>query len=152
MSGVFGDTITTVTIEKHHHNTNKCLGYSAAAPEKGGINSVVAFTLTGGSGAFGTEIQITDGTVIESGSAVKTFDLGHVQVPTVGTANRNTLIEMLYGTRGTPVAATITDATDLFTSVAPGFIDVHCAATNTGAIKWTLIWSPVMASATVSAS
>ena len=36
--------------------------------------------------------------------------------------------------------------------VAPGYIDVHCAATNTGAIKWTIIYSPVMASATVSAA
>jgi hypothetical protein len=36
--------------------------------------------------------------------------------------------------------------------VAPGTIDIDCSATNTGKIKWTLIWEPVAASASVVAA
>jgi hypothetical protein len=36
--------------------------------------------------------------------------------------------------------------------VAPGTIDMHCVASSTGKVKWTLIWSPVNASASVSAA
>lgn len=36
--------------------------------------------------------------------------------------------------------------------VAPGTIDLNCAASNTGKIKWTIVWSPIMANASVTAA
>jgi hypothetical protein len=36
--------------------------------------------------------------------------------------------------------------------VAPGTIDMSCAASSTGKVTWTLIWSPVRASASVVAA
>lgn len=139
MSGIFGSASSAITsltdlpnnslgyevevIENHLHSPNKCLGYSAAAPAAGGANSVVAFALTGGNGAFGTEIQVHDGTVIESGSTTKKFDIGKINIPTVGTANRNTLFEIHYGSVGTAVPATITDVGDVFTKVAHGLLN-----------------------------
>ena len=36
--------------------------------------------------------------------------------------------------------------------VAPGTIDMHCAASKDGKVTWTLIWSPVNASASVVAA
>jgi len=36
--------------------------------------------------------------------------------------------------------------------VAPGTIDMHCAASKDGKVTWTLVWSPVNASASVSAA
>lgn len=122
-------------IERHLHNENKCLGYNAAAPAAGGINSTVAFSLTGGSGAFGTEIQITDGTVIESGSATKKFDIGQVNFPTIGTANRNTLVELNYGTVGAQLAATTQDAGDTLTRAG------HSLANGTQVMLDTIVTS-----------
>jgi len=60
----------------------------------------------------------------------------------------------ITGTLANPMVATTSGAVPSQTPVvvAPGFIDLHCAATNTGAIKWTIIYEPIMASATVSAS
>ena len=86
-------------IEKEADNDNKCYGYSAASPEKWGLNSVIAFGLTGGNAAFGTELQVHDGTVVEAGSATKKFRIRSVDIPTIGTANVNTFIELFYGSR-----------------------------------------------------
>lgn len=90
---------TVDVIETHLHNINKCLGYNASAPEAGALNAVTAFTLTGGNAAWGTEIQVHNGSIIEAGSATKKFDIAQVNIPTIGTANVNTLVEVNYGTR-----------------------------------------------------
>lgn len=36
--------------------------------------------------------------------------------------------------------------------VAPGTIDMHCVGSKTGKVKWTLLWSPINANASVVAA
>ena len=107
-------------IEKHLHNTSQWYGLTGNTLERKG-NTVIS--LTGGNTVWGTEIQIHDGAVIESGSGTKKFDLHEVAVTSVGNANRPTYIEFYYGTRATGVVCTFTNATSKVNKVAHGLVN-----------------------------
>lgn len=90
-------------IEKHFHNRERVFGNSSNAMLE---NEPVKFTVTGGDNTWGTELMLTDGTVIESGSATKKFDMNHLYVVSVSAANKITIIEILTSPINTPVACT----------------------------------------------
>ena len=104
-------------IETHFHNRTYCYGNTSNTFDN---TAVAAFSVTGGSGAWGTEIEVHNGTVIQSGSTTKKFDIHSINVATVGTANRNTCVQLYYGTRGTAVAATTQIVGDTITKVTHG--------------------------------
>lgn len=112
-------------IEKHFHSTQQSFGGNAATGSSTNLQaqSVDALRVTGGADAFGAEIQLCDGTVIESGSATKRWDLNRVSVVAVGTANRPTCFELFCGTRAAGVTCTFTNATERVNKVAHGLTD-----------------------------
>ena len=88
-------------IEKHLHNSEQWFGNNLVLPLNGNFTraSLVGFRLTAGSGlAYGTEVQIYDGTTIEGGSAVKQFDLHRTFI--AATSNNSVIykVELYYGT------------------------------------------------------
>jgi hypothetical protein len=108
-------------IEKHFYNSDQVWGLTTSAMAR---KSIAPIVITGGSGAWGTELMLTDGTVIESGNATKKFDLSRIKVVLVGTANRYTILEFYYSPIGTSVACTFDDAggaaTNIVVSAAHG--------------------------------
>ena len=90
-------------IEKHFHNDEQVYGnlnndMTADTPIK--------FTVIGGNDAYGTELMLTDGTVVESGSSTKQFDFDTLYVLSVSAANKISLIQILCSDINTPVACT----------------------------------------------
>lgn len=94
-------------VEDHLHNSDQVWGLTTNAMAR---KSVAPIVVTGGAVDWGTELLLTNGTVIESGSAIKKFDLGKIKVTTVGTANRNTILEFYYSPIGIATACTFDDA------------------------------------------
>ena len=90
-------------IEKHFHNRELAYGNTSNAMA---ADAPVKFTVTGGNNAWGTELMLTDGTVIESGSSTKKFDMNHLYVVSASAANKISIIEFLSSPIGTPVACT----------------------------------------------
>jgi hypothetical protein len=90
-------------IEKHFHNSEQIWGLTSNILARKATTPVV---VTGGAAAWGTELMLTDGTVIESGSATEKFDFNHLYLVAVGTANRPTILEFYYSPIGTGVACT----------------------------------------------
>lgn len=90
-------------IENHHHGSEQIFGNSGNDMT---ADTPVKFTVIGGDNANGTELMLTDGTVIESGSATKKFDLNTLYVVSVSTANKISIVEFLYSAIGTAVACT----------------------------------------------
>jgi hypothetical protein len=80
-------------IEKHFHNTPLYYGSDGAGSCT--QDGLTVFSLSAGSGAYGQETQIHDGTVIEGGDATKKFDFHEMYITSVGTANRLTYIEFI---------------------------------------------------------
>lgn len=99
-------------IEKHLHSAQQSFGGNAATGSSTNLQaqSVDALRITGGADAFGSEIQLCDGTVIESGSATKKWDLNRLGVIAVGTANRPTNVEFFCGTRAAGVGAVFSNS------------------------------------------
>ena len=95
-------------IEKHFHNSEKVYGNNTWMTE----DYPVAFSVTGGNNAWGTELMLYAGDTIESGSTTKKFDLNTLYIATVGTANIINVVEFLYGTAGTPITPVVTDDSD----------------------------------------
>ena len=86
--------------------------------------SVSPIVVTGGNGAWGTEILIHDGATIQSGDATKKFAIDDISVVAAGTANRPTVLEFYSASLGAAkTAVAITDLTDLFTKVGHGLVD-----------------------------
>jgi len=99
-------------LENHFHSAQQTFGGNAATGSSTNLQaqSVDALRITGGEDAFGSEIQLCDGTVIESGSATKRWDLNRLGVIAVGTANRPTCVEVFCGSRAAGVAAVFSDS------------------------------------------
>ena len=77
--------------------------------------SVVPITVTAGDAAWGTELILHNGLVIEAGSATKKFDLNQLRISTVGTANRVAVYEFFSFSAGTPKVAALVTGTDKVT-------------------------------------
>ena len=90
-------------IEKHFHNSEQIYGLTSNVIARKVLTPIV---VTAGNAAYGTELMIHDGTVIESGSTTKKFDFNHLYLVAVGTANRYTYLEFYYSPIGTATACT----------------------------------------------
>lgn len=104
-------------LESHIHTVQQCYGNSSNNFSRG---STAAFTIEAGNGAYATELQLHDGTVIESGSTTKFFDMNTIYAYSVGTANRLMFLQFLYGTQNTGVTCTFTNATERVNKVGHG--------------------------------
>jgi hypothetical protein len=111
-------------IEKHFHNSEKVYGNASNIMT---ADEPVKFTVIGGNNAWGTELMLTDGTVIESGSATKKFDLNTLFITSVSTANEINIVEFLYSPINTQVECTFDftggAAEDIIISAAHGLAD-----------------------------
>jgi len=90
-------------IEKHFHTAGQCFGNLSNDMDS---QTPIKFTVVGGNNAWGTELMLTDGTVIESGSATKKFDLNTLFVVSTSAANKITVVDLLYSPIATAVACT----------------------------------------------
>ena len=92
-------------LELHIHNAEKAFGNSSNDMLE---DEPVKFTVVGGDNAWGTELMLTDGTVIESGDATKKLDLDTLYIVSVSAANKISVLEILYSDINTGVACTFT--------------------------------------------
>lgn len=83
-------------IENHLHSSEQIYGLTSNTIARKSTSPIV---VTGGNGEWGTELELHNGTVIESGAATKKFDMHEFYVTAVGTANRVTILEWYYGSR-----------------------------------------------------
>lgn len=122
LSGTYNSLAYRVhEIEKHFHNAELAYGNASNAMAE---NTPVKFTVTGGDNAWGTEVLLTDGTVIESGNASKYFDINTLYITDVSAANKISILELITGEKGTAIETVVTTAaTDLFTKEGHGLTD-----------------------------
>lgn len=66
----------------------------------------IKFTVTGGDNAWGTELMLTDGTVVDSGSTSSEFDADTLYVVSTSAANKISILEFLHSPINTAVACT----------------------------------------------
>ena len=105
-------------IETHLHSAQQIYGLTANTMARKALTPII---ITGGSDAWGTELELHNGTVIESGSATKYFDSNKIFVTAVGTPNRVTMLEFYNNALATAVTdVALTDEGDLFTKVGHG--------------------------------
>jgi len=108
-------------IEKHLHNSEQVFGNSSNAML---ADEPVKFTVIGGDNAWGIELMLTDGTVIEGGSSVKKFDLNHLYVVSASAANKISVVNVLTSAINIGVACTFDftggAAEDIVEAVAHG--------------------------------
>jgi len=102
-------------VENHIHSERHLYGGTAVGNPTILEDSTTPIVVTGGNGAWGTEIIIHPGTVIEGGSATKKFDMNQMYVSAVGAANNLTVVEFLVFSAGTPKAAAAVTATNKIT-------------------------------------
>jgi hypothetical protein len=130
-------------IEKHLHNSEQIFGNASNTMT---ADTPAVFTVTGGNNAYGTELLLTDGTVIESGSATKKMDINTMYITAVTAANKISILEFLSATLATAVeSVTLTDLTDLFTKEGHGLIDgdkivLSSIVTTTGINAYTVYY------------
>jgi hypothetical protein len=130
-------------LEKHIHNSEQVFGN---ATNFMGPDATVKFTVVGGNAAWGTELHIHDGTVIESGSTTKKFDLNTLYVVSVSAANQISVIEFLAGTTDAKREnVVINDAADSFTLAGHGLVDtdkvlISDVVTTTGINTYTVYY------------
>jgi hypothetical protein len=128
------------TLQRHHHSPQEIYGLTANTMARKSLSPIV---VTAGNAAWGTELQLHDGTVIASGNASVLFDLNICYITNIGTPVRPTILEWYYGSVGTAIdSVVITDATDLFTKVGHGLSDgnqvmVSNLVTSTGINTYT---------------
>jgi hypothetical protein len=122
LSGTYNSLAYRVhEIEKHLHNSEQVFGNASNTMA---ADTPVKFTVVGGNDAWGTELLLTDGTVIESGSTTKKFDLNKLYITDVSAANKISVVDILYELLAMAVeAVTITAANDLFTKEGHGLSD-----------------------------
>lgn len=111
LSSATGDSVAYELGEicTHLHSSEQIYGLTSNTMAR---KSVAPIVVTGGNGAWGTELMLHNGTVIESGSATKKFDLNQMYLVAVGTANRYTVMEFYYGTKAAGVTCTFTNGTE----------------------------------------
>lgn len=95
-------------IEKHFHNSEQLFGNNGGFMAADGLG---VFTVTGGNNAWGTELHIHAGDVIESGSSTKKFDLNRIYITAVDEANKISIVEFLYAPIGTTLTGFTIDET-----------------------------------------
>lgn len=131
----------TGEIENHVHSAQQVYGATSAGVPTFVRRSLIPITCTAGDGAWGTEIIIHNGVVIEGGSATKKFDMNQLRISAVGTANRLAVYEVFTFLPGTPKAAAMVAATNKVTdatnTVANGDkVFFPTIASNTGAVVY----------------
>lgn len=94
-------------IEKHFHNSEQVFGNTA---NDMAADIPIKFTVIGGDNAYGTELMLTDGTVIESGSSTMKFDFNTLYIVSASAANKISVVEILTSPINTPVACTFDEA------------------------------------------
>lgn len=134
-------------IEKHFHNSLQVYGLTSNTMARKSVSPIV---VTAGSAAWGTELLIHDGTVIESGSTTKKFDFNQLFVTAVGTAGRVYFLEFYKNTPGTALTSVAIDITggtieNMFTKNAHGLSDgdrviLSSIATTTGINAYTVYY------------
>lgn len=130
-------------LRNHHHSAQQVYGNNVNYM---GLNVPIKFTTAGGDNDWGTELMITMGTTIESGSAVKHFDLNTLYVVSASAANKISVIEFLYGTAGTEVTSVVTDdSSDNFTKAGHGLVNgdkiiITALTTTTGLNAYTVYY------------
>ena len=108
LSGVHNSLAYRVhEIEKHLHNSEQVFGNTANDMT---ADVPVKFTVIGGNNAWGTELMLTDGTVIESGSSTMKFDINRFYAVSTSAANKISVVEFLMADINTPVACTFDEA------------------------------------------
>lgn len=128
-------------IEKHFHNSMQIYGLTGNTMARKSTSPII---VTGGNGAWGTELLLHDGATIESGSTTKKFDASQIYVTAVGTANRVTYLEFYKNVAGTPITSVVTNSTaDTFTKSGHGLVDgdkvlLSSIATTTGINAYTV--------------
>lgn len=111
-------------VETHNHTPQYCYGSSSAvAGGNFSRGSLDPFTINGGNNAYAEEIQLHDGTVIESGSTIKQFDMNTIYCYSIGTANRLMLLEFYTGVQNTGIVCTSDKTTDKITKSTHGLSD-----------------------------
>lgn len=90
-------------IDHHDHNNEQLFGNTS---NDMAADIPIKFTIIGGDNAYGTELMLTDGTVIESGSATKYFDFDTLYITSVDAANKISVVQFLYSDIATAVACT----------------------------------------------
>jgi len=122
--GIMGDVTTLPKLCSYNPSSQQIYGLTTTLTYPIVRKGVLPIVITAGSGAWGTEHQIHDGTVIESGNAGMNFDLNRIYISAVGTANRVTYLEFYKNTLATAkTGIVITDATDTFTLIGHGYSD-----------------------------
>ena len=85
-------------IEKHFHNDEQWFGKDGGDTYLS-RSSITPWQITAGTGeAYGTEIQISNGDEIESGSTTKKYDFHRFYITGLDTANVVYKVEIYYGT------------------------------------------------------
>lgn len=107
-------------LSSHNHSPEQIYGLTTNTMARKAVTPIV---ITGGSGAWGTELEIHNGSVIESGSATKYFDLNKIAVTAVGTANRVTALEFYANTASDSVACTFQNTGDTITKAGHSLAD-----------------------------
>lgn len=121
-------TYRIAEVETHFHSAQQIYGGTAGNMARA---VTTPLSVTGGNGAFGTEVMIHDGSVIEGGSATKKFDMNTLYLATVGSTTNVTLLEFYALALGANVAATTQDAGDTITKAAHGLLDGSRVMLNT---------------------
>jgi len=130
-------------LEKHFHNSEQVFGNNVNYM---GADVPIPFVVEGGDNAWGTELMITMGTTIESGSATKKFDFNQLYVTAVDDADEVSIIEFLYGTAGATIEDVVTDdSSDNFTKAGHGLVNgdkviVTDLVTTTGLNAYTVYY------------
>ena len=99
-------------IEKHFHNAQQIYGMTANTMAR---LATTGFAVVGGNNAWGTELQLHNGTVVEAGSATKKFDFNTLYITAVNQANKATVLEFFSASEGAAVNCTMQNAGDTIT-------------------------------------
>jgi hypothetical protein len=113
LSGVVNSLAYRVhEIEAHLHNSQQIYGNTTNTMAR---LSTTGFTVVGGDNAWGTELQLHNGTVIESGSATKKFDFNTLYITAVDAANKPTVLKFFSASEGAAVNCTMQNSGDTIT-------------------------------------
>lgn len=99
-------------IEKHFHNRE--YWYGSSGSNTLAVNLTEFQVEAGTSEAYGTGLQISDGTEIESGSTTKKYDMHKILVTAVSASNKVYKLQFLYGTGAVEAATVATEIVGYF--------------------------------------
>ncbi len=132
----------TEETEHHFHSPLQIYGLTANTMARKSTSPII---VTGGTNAWGTEIEIHNGTVIEGGSASKMFDMNTLFVSAVSATNNVTYLEFYQNTLAAGIAATTQAAGDTLTKNGHGLangtrIQLNSIVTSTGIDTFTIYY------------